>query len=403
MATSQLISGVVTTRMFTGSRELSPSKDIGRSLLLQNSSHFRNSYALFDGKRFRNTDVSVRSSSFTNFTRVLSPLPVLRQRKRTFSEVNNKLRSDSSVQTSDLEDSFFMEEEFVPLSSEDTVHALNGISTSAASDKFNAELTGNTTNLTSFKGVTRELIILSLPAILGLAIDPFAQLMETAFIGRLGPVELASAGVSISIFNIVSKLFNIPLLSVATSFVDEDISKNARSISNSEKGHEAINNGRQFDNVTKREQLSSVSTDLTLAVGIGLFEAMALWLGSGVFLNLMGISSASPMHAPAQRFLSLRAIGAPAIVLSLAIQGIFRGFKDTKTPVICVGIGSSSTILLLPILMYYFKLGVTGAAISTVVLQYLVTCLLIWNLNKRAILLPPKLGSLQFSGYLKSG
>ena len=50
-----------------------------------------------------------------------------------------------------------------------------------------------------------------------------------------GPVELASAGVSISIFNIVSKLFNIPLLSIATSFVAEDISRNAHSRSNSGK------------------------------------------------------------------------------------------------------------------------------------------------------------------------
>lgn len=43
------------------------------------------------------------------------------------------------------------------------------------------------------------------------------------------------------------------------------------------------------------------------------------------------------MHGPAQRFLVLRAIGAPAVVLTLALQGIFRGFKDTKTPVICLG------------------------------------------------------------------
>lgn len=43
------------------------------------------------------------------------------------------------------------------------------------------------------------------------------------------------------------------------------------------------------------------------------------------------------MRIPAQRFLSLRAIGAPAVVLSLAIQGIFRGFKDTRTPVFCLG------------------------------------------------------------------
>lgn len=44
------------------------------------------------------------------------------------------------------------------------------------------------------------------------------------------------------------------------------------------------------------------------------------------------------MRAPAQRFLILRAIGAPAFVVSLALQGIFRGFKDTKTPVFCLGI-----------------------------------------------------------------
>lgn len=43
------------------------------------------------------------------------------------------------------------------------------------------------------------------------------------------------------------------------------------------------------------------------------------------------------MHIPAQHFLRLRAIGAPAVVVSLAIQGIFRGFKDTRTPVLCLG------------------------------------------------------------------
>lgn len=43
------------------------------------------------------------------------------------------------------------------------------------------------------------------------------------------------------------------------------------------------------------------------------------------------------MRIAAQHFLQLRALGAPAVVLSLAIQGIFRGFKDTKTPVLCLG------------------------------------------------------------------
>uniref|UniRef100_A0A0E0CTL4 Protein DETOXIFICATION n=1 Tax=Oryza meridionalis TaxID=40149 RepID=A0A0E0CTL4_9ORYZ len=202
-------------------------------------------------------------------------------------------------------------------------------------------------------GVRNELILLALPAVLGQAIDPLAQLMETAYIGRLGALELASAGIGVSVFNIVSKIFNIPLLSIATSFVAEDISKNA--IKHSSSG---------------KLELSSVSSALILAAGIGTIEALALFLGSGLFLKLMGVSPASPMHKPAKLFLSLRALGAPANVIMLAVQGIFRGFKDTKTPVFFIGLGNLSAVVLLPLLIYVFRLGITGAAISTVASQY---------------------------------
>lgn len=39
--------------------------------------------------------------------------------------------------------------------------------------------------------VRKELIMLSLPALAGQAIDPLAQLMETAYIGRLGMASLS--------------------------------------------------------------------------------------------------------------------------------------------------------------------------------------------------------------------
>ncbi|KAI3712787.1 hypothetical protein L1987_71352 [Smallanthus sonchifolius] len=248
-------------------------------------------------------------------------------------------------------------------------------------------LVGSLKDVTWSPSVQTELVLLALPAIAGQAIEPLAQLMETAYIGRLGALELASAGVSISIFNIVSKVFNIPLLSVATSFVAEDIAKHAQSDLDSE----------------ERRQLSSVSTALVLSVGIGILEAAALYFGAGTFLNLMGISSASSMRVPAQRFLQLRALGAPAVVLSLAIQGIFRGFKDTKTPVFCLGVGNLAAVFFFPVLMYVFGLGVTGAAISTIASQYIVTFTMIWHLNKKTVLKLPKMKDLRFGGYLKSG
>ncbi|GJU83038.1 hypothetical protein Tco_1285403 [Tanacetum coccineum] len=52
---------------------------------------------------------------------------------------------------------------------------------------------------------------------------------------------------------------------------------------------EANDNG--FHAITERRQLASVSTALLLAAGIGIFEGLALYFVSGVFLNLMGIIS----------------------------------------------------------------------------------------------------------------
>ena len=150
-----------------------------------------------------------------------------------------------------------------------------------------------------------------------------------------GPLELASAGLSMSIFNIISKVFNIPLLSVATSFVAEDISKSASKESNSgetttdarisslelqsmpywvphlhwekkKNMKHKINDPEYwisfsiwnnwctaFGGMGEKKLLPSVSTALLLSAAIGTFEALAMYLGSGIFLNIMGISSVS--------------------------------------------------------------------------------------------------------------
>lgn len=48
------------------------------------------------------------------------------------------------------------------------------------------------------------------------------------------------------------------------------------------------------------------------------------------------------MLVPARKYLTLRALGSPAVALSLAMQGVFRGFKDTKTPLYATGNAKTS-------------------------------------------------------------
>ena len=54
-------------------------------------------------------------------------------------------------------------------------------------------------------------------------------------------------------------------------------------------------------------------------------------------IRIIYIIQDSPMLHPAQQYLTLRSLGAPAVLLSLAMQGVFRGFKDTKTPLYATG------------------------------------------------------------------
>ncbi|KAJ9694061.1 hypothetical protein PVL29_009845 [Vitis rotundifolia] len=243
-----------------------------------------------------------------------------------------------------------------------------------------------------------EILSIALPAALALAADPIASLVDTAFVGHLGSVELAAVGVSVSVFNLVSKLFNVPLLNITTSFVAEEQTLVSKSENTS------VQIGQDRVNGHKRKMLlPSVSTSLALAAGIGIAEAVALSVGSGFLMNIMGIPVDSPMRVPAEQFLTLRAFGAPPIVIALAAQGTFRGFKDTKTPLYAVGAGNLLNAILDPILIFLLGLGIGGAAISTVISEYFIAIVLLWELNDKVLLISPNIDGMRIAQYLKSG
>lgn len=223
----------------------------------------------------------------------------------------------------------------------------------------------------------REITQIAFPAALALTADPLASLIDTAFIGRIGPVELAAVGVSIAIFNQVTKVFNFPLVSVTTSLVAEedatteildqelDIEGSTKDVLDSDEKDLLISSTR-----IEKRLLPSVSSALVLGGAIGIIEAFILILGADPILRTMGVNSESPMKFPAGQYLKLRAVGAPAVVISLATQGVFRGFKDTTTPLYATVAGDISNIVLDPVLIFLLRLGVSGAAIAHVLSQY---------------------------------
>ncbi|GAU17286.1 hypothetical protein TSUD_110030 [Trifolium subterraneum] len=269
----------------------------------------------------------------------------------------------------------------------------------------------------------REILSIALPAAMALTADPIASLVDTAFIGQLGPVELAAVGVSIALFNQASRIAIFPLVSVTTSFVAEEDTLSGASSQVEENGClEAATlpdaETKEFlpqknlvaesfeivkDVEQKRRHIPSASSALFFGGILGLIQAILLISAAKPLLNFMGVTSDSPMLHPAQQYLKLRSLGAPAVLLSLAMQGVFRGFKDTTTPLYATVAGDVTNIALDPLFIFVFRMGVNGAAIAHVISQYLISAILLWSLMKQVDLIPPSIKHLQFDRFLKNG
>lgn len=273
-----------------------------------------------------------------------------------------------------------------------------------------------------------EIAQIAFPAALALTADPIASLVDTAFIGQIGPVELAAVGVSIALFNQVSRIAIFPLVSVTTSFVAEEdaigrVSPEEQDSESLETGSTVISenkelipqNEAQYNTKSpvssfgigkienERRCIPSASSALVIGAILGLIQAIFLISGAKPLLNFMGVGSDSPMLSPAQQYLTVRSLGAPAVLLSLAMQGVFRGFKDTKTPLYATVAGDVSNIILDPIFIFVFRLGVRGAAIAHVISQYLISAILLWKLMEQVDLLPISIKHLRLGQFLRNG
>ncbi|XP_059311019.1 protein DETOXIFICATION 43-like isoform X1 [Lycium ferocissimum] len=305
-----------------------------------------------------------------------------------------------------------------------------------------------------FDDLGKEILGIAFPAALALAADPIASLIDTAFIGHLGSVEIAAVGVSIAIFNQASKVTIFPLVNITTSFVaeedtvrrisekaamdesknlgsekknemkvivtdddDADLEKMENGASTNKETKESIleeelktttcksspDNSSKCKRKRKKRHIPSASTAILMGCILGILQTIFLIFLAKPILSLMGVKSGSPMLSPARKYLTLRAIGAPAVLLSLAMQGVFRGFKDTKTPLYAIVAGDLINIVLDPIFIFIFRWGVSGAAIAHILSQYLISVILLCKLMTEVVLLPPSVKDLQFSKFLKNG
>lgn len=219
------------------------------------------------------------------------------------------------------------------------------------------------------RSLSKEFLAIGIPALVQLAAEPLASLVDTAYLGRLGPEVLGGAGVAISAQYAVSKLYNDPLLRTSISLVASQDGKSRGS----------------DDNVadSKKGLSIAVSSALLLAFSVGIIQLIVYTLLSSGIIRGMGLDSLSPMWQSAVSYLRVRALGTPAATLWLVTNGIFRGLGDTRTPLVYSLIFTLLNVVLDPLFIFTLNFGASGAAAGTAIAQYAALVPLLMALNRK--------------------
>jgi MATE family multidrug resistance protein len=211
------------------------------------------------------------------------------------------------------------------------------------------------------KSPHKTLLSMSLPVLLSLVAEPLTGLVDTAFVARLGAEALAALGVGTVTLSGIFWAFNFLGIGTQTEVAQA--------------------HGRREFNVAKEVGGSA----LVLAALIGLLLVISGLPFVTHISRVMGASGA--VYDLSSQYIQVRLFGAPAVLLTIAAFGIFRGMQDMRTPFRVAITINVLNIILDPLLIFGYgpfpRLGVFGAGLASTISQWIGAGGLVWIVHKR--------------------
>jgi len=190
--------------------------------------------------------------------------------------------------------------------------------------------------------------------------DPLMSLVDTAFVSKLGLVQLAALGPNTAMFNVI---FFISFMAMAVVTTDQVASANAKK--------------------DRRGVGRAVFTSVTTALAIGLACMAAICLFPEQILA--GFQTNAEMMPFARVYAVIRGLSCPATLVMVACQASFLALLDLRTPLIVVVSAGLLNGILDPLMMFpqFLNLGIAGAAWATSLSQYVGAAIFVTLLYKR--------------------
>jgi len=210
----------------------------------------------------------------------------------------------------------------------------------------------------------RECLNFALPAFGIYVCPPLMSLIDAAFVGRVSSLELAALGPASSISD--SAANPLLFLSIAsTNLIAKSFAQN--------------------------DQPASARVSRT-AIGMGTISgfiiAALLFVKANTISTLYcgGSTASLAMIQACTKYVTIRALALPFVVITTIAQAICIGTKDTKTPMISVLLAGACNLFGDMVLVKWLGRGIAGAAWATSASQIVAAGLLMSVLRKRGFL-----------------
>lgn len=209
-------------------------------------------------------------------------------------------------------------------------------------------------NLLEKEDVTKALLKLSIPMIMGMMMQVFYNLVDTYFIGRLeDPNQLAAANIAFPVFVLLMAIANI-IGTGAASYISRCLGK------------------KDYENANKTASISFM-----LVVVFSLLVTIFGVLFCSSIVKLLGTSD--EVYNYTYEYVKIMFLGSITVIGSFTLGQIIRSEGDMKTFVRGMMTGTILNIILDPVFIFTFNMGIKGAAIATIIgysvsLIYYVSC-----------------------------
>ena len=122
-----------------------------------------------------------------------------------------------------------------------------------------------------------------------------------------------------------------------------------------------------------------------LSVSLGLLVSISVLLAPDFFIGLFGANDATWQYT--KDYVVIMALGAPIVIFSNVYAHLLRADGDAITAAIFVILGSVINIVLDPIFISGFHMGVRGAAIATVISNIVTAVIVLFRVCRKASVL----------------